>query len=60
MEFYGKHPNLDSLELYLLNQLHLHDQRTIADHLHSCGNCQVMAERLLEQIDVIREAMLVA
>ncbi len=60
MEYFARHPTLDMLEFYLLNQLHHQDQQTLAAHLDSCSACQTMAEKLLEQIEIIRETLVAA
>ncbi len=60
MEYFESHPTLEMIELYILGSLHLRDQQELAKHLSGCEPCQVMTARLQEQIDVIRESMLVA
>ena len=47
------------LELYILNQLHHQDQQTLAKHLDTCQACQKMTGDLQEQIEIIRETLMV-
>ncbi len=59
MEYFARHPTLDMIELYILNQLHFQDQQIMAHHLDGCQACQKMTGDLQEQIEIIRETLMV-
>lgn len=59
MLYYNSHPNLDSLELHLLNRLRQDETNEVEEHLKSCESCQRMAAKLLDQITLIHSTLAV-
>ena len=57
MDYFDSHPNLDSVELFILGRLEPDETMEMEDHLLVCGRCRLMAEALENQIQVIQEAL---
>lgn len=51
------HPELDELELHLLDRLAHSKSNDIEDHLLLCNNCRVMSSALEREIKMIRGAL---
>jgi uncharacterized CHY-type Zn-finger protein len=51
MPHFTFHPDLDTLELHVMNRL---ENEQVEEHLLVCSQCQQVAELLLEEIAVIR------
>ena len=51
------HPDLDSLEFYVLNRLNDSDKHELEEHLLLCHRCMRMAGDLDREIQMIRMAM---
>ncbi len=51
------HPQLDSLELYILDRLGREETEETEEHLLVCDRCRVMTERLADQIALIKSTL---
>jgi predicted anti-sigma-YlaC factor YlaD len=57
MKRYNWHPELDDLELSLLNRLSHAEQFQVQSHLRECERCRKMSTALNAQIEIIRRTL---